>query len=426
MADSAKISTQRRRKKRIDAIGGASLPSRGKRPKHVEVERLLKKLIISQHLDIGHQLPDEYQLAEHLSVSRVTLRRALSSLEDQGLLARRKGRGTFVARMPDEYQDLSRPFYCTVSDDDLLIFPGLHHMCFIVPFSYEEYMASQQSYVFFEMISGMYSQLLEHQLALNVITVKGGMEKIESLCERALKERKLHGLIYGGIRGSQDEEFVGVASKILDKTFPWAVLSRKYFPKDCGFNVVCCDDAPGGYAMVKHLAELGRRRIACFYHNADNIPPGQDGQGSRLNGWRRGMKDARLSIDPKLMLCVEGLGQRRGFEAMQSILRAPESERPTAVCCMSDPWAIGAAEAIKMEGLRIPQDIAVVGFDDMPMVRHTDPGISTVKKHRYELGQAAIQMAVDISRGQIKYPGYRVLEPNLVVRESTVSPLGQT
>jgi GntR family transcriptional regulator, arabinose operon transcriptional repressor len=412
------------RRDRIETITLGAGPSRRRglfpaerqrQMKHLQVERRLKEIITAQRLQPGTQLPDELNMAERMGVGRVTVRRALASLADAGLLSREKGRGTFVARMPDEYEDLNRPFYCTVESNDPLVFPNLHHVSILVPFTYEAYVTGPSGYILFEVINGLRDELAAHGLALNVVTL-GKDASLEAFFHLALRAQKLQGLIYHDTTDHSEAAFAHVALAHLGRRLPWAILSKRLLPRNPKCSIVCCDDEPGGRLLADHLVRLGHRRIACLYWKAD-----QTRAGSRTNGWLTGMREAGLAVEERLMVTPASGGQRSGYDAMRQILALPRTEWPTAVCCLSDPWAIGALTAIREMNLRTPGEMAVAGFDDMPLARHTEPPLTTVKKHRYRLGQEAARLILAQAERKSAAPGYVVLQPDLVVRESTVA-----
>ena len=396
------------------ASGGAKL-------KHLQVQRHLKEAIIRAGIRPGHRLPDERELADRYGVSRVTIRQALSALAEKGVLVRERKRGTTVVKIPDEYEDLNRPFHCTLDPNGPLVFPSVDHVNFLVPYSYEQYLAGIASHVFFELANGLRDELLVHKIVLNVITIREGLKQAAMVCEKARDESKCHGMIYLQVSQGAGRQFVDIAKQISNH-LPRIVLSWSHYLPTTDFNCVCCNDEPGGYAMAQHVLALGHRRIACICILCDEP---EANTSLRYWGWRKGMMEGDVELIDELIVKQDGSTSACAYKTMQELLQLPASRRPTAVCCMNDAFAIGAMEAIKEHGLHIPRDIAVIGFDDMPLARHTNPPLTTVKKHRYQLGQEAIRMLIDVSRGMDAQPLYKVLEPNLVVRESSVAPLAR-
>jgi DNA-binding LacI/PurR family transcriptional regulator len=166
----------------------------------------------------------------------------------------------------------------------------------------------------------------------------------------------------------------------------------------------------GGLVATRHLLELGHRRVGVI-----GGPPSILCSRARVDGYRAAMETAGHSVDPELVrwgdFHVEG-----GFEQARALLSL--SERPTAVFAGSDLQAFGVYEAARVMGLRIPTELSVVGFDDLPMARWAWPPLTTVRQPLVEMGAAAARLVL----GQ---GGDRRVElaTSLVVRDST-APVG--
>lgn len=172
---------------------------------------------------------------------------------------------------------------------------------------------------------------------------------------------------------------------------------------------VTSDSVAGGRLAVRHLHELGHRRIATISGLPRYTKPGAD----RLDGYRREMSALGLPV-----LEREGDFYAESGEAAMRELLALVSP-PTAVFAASDLMAFGAIKAILGAGLRVPQDVSVVGFDDIAAAQLAHPRLTTVRHDKVGLGLAAAQALVD----EIEHPGRRpppvTLPVELVVREST-------
>ena len=172
---------------------------------------------------------------------------------------------------------------------------------------------------------------------------------------------------------------------------------------------VTSDSIEGGRLAVRHLRELGHRRIATIAGLPQYTKPGAD----RLRGYREEMQAAGLPM-------VERDGDfyaDSGEAAMRELLALPEP--PTAVFAASDLMAFGAIKAIVAGGLRVPEDISVVGFDDIAAARLAHPRLTTIRHDKVALGLAAAQALVDEIEGSAGRPPPVTLPVELVVREST-------
>jgi DNA-binding LacI/PurR family transcriptional regulator len=179
------------------------------------------------------------------------------------------------------------------------------------------------------------------------------------------------------------------------------------------------DDAPyvgttnwlGGRSATRHLIELGHRRIAMI-SGPDRVLCCR----ARLDGYRSAMGAADLPIDPELVCRVE-LAYDHGYAAGRELLALPD--RPTAIFTATDVQAIGVYRAAREAGLRIPEDLSVVGFDDLPVVSWVDPPLTTVHQPLSEMAAAATELALALGRGE--QPAQRRIElaTTLTVRAST-------
>jgi DNA-binding LacI/PurR family transcriptional regulator len=170
----------------------------------------------------------------------------------------------------------------------------------------------------------------------------------------------------------------------------------------------------GGRAATRHLLELGHRRIAMIA-GPDHVLCCR----ARLDGYRAAMDAAGLLPDPALVARA-GLTREDGRAAAAGLLSRPC--RPTAVFCANDLQALGVYQAARAAGLRIPADLSVVGFDDLPVVAWVDPPMTTVHQPLTEMAVAATELALMLGRGEPAPQAGLEIGTTLTVRESTAPP----
>jgi len=181
---------------------------------------------------------------------------------------------------------------------------------------------------------------------------------------------------------------------------------------DSGLPYVDVDAVEGSARAVKHLLEHGHRRIALITNATLEYTSAQQ----RRMGYEKALREAGL--EPDCSLVQEGTyTPASGFSAMDKLLQA--SPRPTAVYVASDVVALGAIRAIKHAGLRIPADMAVVGFDDVPLADYYDPPLTTVRIPAYGLGWACGERLARLIQGDTLDQTGLLLESELVTRESS-------
>ncbi|WSQ15381.1 substrate-binding domain-containing protein [Streptomyces sp. NBC_01231] len=170
----------------------------------------------------------------------------------------------------------------------------------------------------------------------------------------------------------------------------------------------------GGRAATRHLAELGHRRIAMISGPEDVLCC-----CARLDGYRSALHSAGLPLAPELVVHA-GLTRDDGCAAARSLLALPEP--PTAVFTANDLQALGVYQAAREAGLRVPEDLSVVGFDDLPVVAWVDPPLTTVHQPLTEMAVAATEMALALGRGENAPQARLEIGTTLTVRASTAPP----
>lgn len=180
---------------------------------------------------------------------------------------------------------------------------------------------------------------------------------------------------------------------------------------------VTVDNRGGGRLAAEHLLALGHRRIA-FVAAA----PGHSDSVERQAGYAEALAAHGLAWDPALVLAGDGRAEG-GAAAFAALVALPQ--RPTAVFCYNDMTAIGLLRAARLAGLRVPQDLSVVGFDDIVYASYVVPTLTTISQPTTALGECAMDMALALAGGA---PGpvdsHVVMPGHLVVRESSGPPPG--
>jgi LacI family transcriptional regulator len=224
---------------------------------------------------------------------------------------------------------------------------------------------------------------------------------------RVLAEKQVDGLL---ILSSGGDDALG--RMLLDLHLPQVVVDRDI--AGIAADRVQVDHRAGARLAVGHLLEAGRDRIACITGPLALSPAVQ-----RREGFLAAMQQARLPV-PSAWLPGGEFSSAGGHAAMLQLLRG--RRRPSAVFACNDLMAIGALSAAQGAGLRVPQDLAIVGFDDIALAAHTSPPLTTVAQPKAELGQLAARMLIERIT-QRDQPARTVhLQPVLKVRSSSAEP----
>jgi DNA-binding LacI/PurR family transcriptional regulator len=181
--------------------------------------------------------------------------------------------------------------------------------------------------------------------------------------------------------------------------------------EDIADGFVDVDNVQGAGLAVAHLVDRGRTRIATIAGPADMVAG-----SSRYQGYAAALAAAGRGVDDRLVECGD-FGQQSGADAMRALLgRVPDLD---AVFCANDLMAVGALQALRDAGRRVPEDVAVVGFEDAAIARSAHPPLSTVHQSSEEMGREMVALLLDtMAAPDRSHPG-RMLSTRLVVRDSS-------
>jgi LacI family transcriptional regulator len=229
----------------------------------------------------------------------------------------------------------------------------------------------------------------------------------EARCIDVLRSRRVDGLIVLTGRLS-DASLRNVA-----KSLPVVVTGRKL--KAPGLYALDFDNIQGSRLATEHLLGLGHRRIA--FIAGDPLHPDAK---ARERGYREALEAAGVAFDPSLV--VQGAYQEEGGRlAVEQLLTA--KRRFSALFSANDQMALGALLSLHRHGLRVPQDVSVVGFDDLQVSMYVSPPLTTVRQPVQDLGRLAAQAVLALLQGRT--PTAVLPSPVLVVRDSTSAPPGR-
>jgi len=218
-----------------------------------------------------------------------------------------------------------------------------------------------------------------------------------------LRQRWVDGLLFAGIGGE-----IRDLRALIALGMPAVLIARDV--ADGAIDTVVVDGFSGMYLATAHLLRLGHRRVA-FLGGPREVAPARE----RLRGYRRALREFHIPLDPGLITTGD-FRVAGGRAAMVRLLA--RRRRFTAVAAANDLMAIGALEALRAGGYRIPGDVAVVGFDDIPFAAVVDPPLTTVAQPAFRLGALAMERLLALMRGEAGGPRRLVLQPTLVVRRS--------
>jgi GntR family transcriptional regulator of arabinose operon len=342
-----------------------------------------RERILDGSLPAGARLPTELELAQEHRISRGTVRQAMSTLVSEGLLERVRGRGTFVRplppvaipapRAPERRIGLVLAHSGNQLDLDILI--GVEHAAksrgYQVSFAYAEEDLDE----------------LDRDIARLRADLVAGM------------------IIFPVSDATYDESIWRLAADRI----PFVLVDR-YFP-DLDSDYVVADNIGGGYRATEHLLILGHMRIGFVYASYASMLT--TSVRDRWEGYRRALQEYGQPYDEALLFQWPSVMQ--ADLADHFLLR---DDRPSAIFAVNDAVALELLRAAQRVGLRVPEDLALVGFDDLSFVAHLSPPLTTVAQPRMDLGLRAGHLLLNRIEGHGGSPRRIELPTSLIVRES--------
>lgn len=215
--------------------------------------------------------------------------------------------------------------------------------------------------------------------------------------------KRVDGIVYTTMSTQLDQ-----LRPLLNNQIPLVLFEREFDEIDA----VLLDNVHGGFTATQHLLDLGHRRIACICG-----PDAKTRSHARIRGYEQALTAAGVSIDPELIQAGDWTCES-GQKCAQQLLDLPV--RPTAIFACNDLMAIGALTLLRERGVRVPEDVSVIGFDNIGFGAFTTPPLTTLATPITAIGQRLAQLLLGRISGQLPPEPQRiVVEGQIVVRGST-------
>ncbi|MFJ3990931.1 LacI family DNA-binding transcriptional regulator [Streptomyces sp. NPDC090032] len=234
----------------------------------------------------------------------------------------------------------------------------------------------------------------------------GGRREQEVLVSQGFRARVIDGLILSPIELEAED------LRERTENVPLVLLGERHY--DLPYDHIAVDNVAAARAAVRHLIDLGRREVAFIGARRGHSQPAH----LRVQGWREELLSAGLSVDDGLIATTEGWGHADGAAAMTRILET--GRRPDAVFAYNDPIAIGAMRVLSERGMRVPEDVAVVGFDDVVEGHFGAVTLTSVSPDKEAIARMAVESVLARLSGQAPEPRRVWADYRLIARESTL------
>lgn len=229
-----------------------------------------------------------------------------------------------------------------------------------------------------------------------------------------LAEHRAAGILMTPVAGLPDKHYVRLGEHYGGHV---VLLAQPHRRPSLRLPYVAVDDAHGGLLVGRHLIDLGHRYICAVHATAEGAGP----TAERLEGLRSAISEAPKSRRPRLVeISTTGLHLADGAEASERLLAM--SPRPTAAFLANDLMAVGMVKALTKAGARVPEEISIVGYDNLELSQVSSPALTTVDQPRFSLGAAGVELLLAKIAGKPSARREIVFTPELVVRGSTAPP----
>jgi len=347
--------------------------------KYLRVKNYYLDYIKNHNLQDGDILPSELEVCKEFDFSRDTVRRALNELENEGYIKRERGKGTFYTKPKKKFKEKKIAVLTTFVSN----------------------------YIFPSIISGIEEVVSSRHYTLTLASSNND-PLLEKFHLQKIIDSRVDGLIIEPTRSAINNENKSLYRELYEKNIPFVMINAMY--KDLDPAYVILDDLEGEYMATKYLLQLGHRNIAGIFKKDDL-------QGVyRKKGFLKALQEYNISED-EVIIGEYNTNEMSTFSYYFTDKIIKGENRPTAIVCYNDEIAVDVIEAINDNGLSIPEDISVVGFDDSVLATTGGLRLTTIKHPKTGLGKKAARLLFNMIDMGANKPNY-TYEPELIVRSS--------
>ena len=362
-------------------------------PLHAQLQRQLRDLIVSGRWAPGSRLPSENQLQRDLNISRSTVRQAFSDAQHEGLIKRIPGRGTFVAESSPTGRQKR-----------------------LIAFIISDFESERE----WELLNGAESAARVNDCHLVFYNTRHNCREEQRVLSQ-LVQQSISGALLWSCAPPESDRLA-----YYDMTLPPLVMMDRDTPS-LPTDFVTSDNRGGASLALRHLLALGHRRIACLTHDVVGLLP----VAERIQGYSDTLLAAGEEPAPAWVLPTDAelspasalrLGDDLDSPPMRYLIRRLEQERPTALFAVNDLVALLALRAAQALELQVPDDLSIIGFDDVEFSAFMAPPLTTVAQDFHAIGRRSFELLLERMDGAA-LPARTVRIPVALRERATTSRL---
>jgi GntR family transcriptional regulator of arabinose operon len=354
--------------------------------KYYKLTEYLKGEILLGRIRQDEQIPSEHMLAEKFSLSRHTVRKAISILVNEGYLYTEHGRGTFCMDRSRKRNDSRNIGVITTYISE---------------------------YIFPKVIQGIDNVLSGNGYSIMLKNTNNNTEK-EAVCLEEALQKNIEGLIIEPTRSAVFSNNLQYYDALDKHRIPYIFIHGFYQQLE-GKSHVLLDDAKGMYSVVEYLAKLGHKKIVGIF-KADDL------QGlERHKGYAGALAEADLPYNSEQVIWFHTEDRNvKPYEVLKQMLR--NKSGIDAVACYNDEIAFRVFELLRGLGIRVPEDISITGFDDSYFSSACPVKLTSVSHPKEKLGETAAELLLEMLKNDnyLKNPVQKVITPELIIKESCI------
>lgn len=347
-------------------------------PKYELVKNYIKHLLVEGIIKVGSRLPSEHELMEKFEVSRHTVRQAFGELTSEGYIYKEQGKGTFSK------------YNANAKQKQIIAVLTTYISCFVFP----------------AIMSGI-EQVLSEEGYMILLSSTNNIKEREAQYLTNILEHNVVGAIIEPTKSACGNPNIKLLEDIGEKGIKTVFINAYYDDFDSSYLLM--DDFKGGYMATEYLIQLGHKKIAGVFKTDDK-------QGvDRKEGYLAALKEYGIAVNPDFIGEYDTTNLY-DFPYMfaQSLTK---SDRPTAFFCYNDQCAMMIVQALNDRGLKVPDDISMVGYDDSLAIVQSDIKLTTILHPKKEMGKQAAKYMISMLEGRATQP-QMIYRPELIVRNS--------